>query len=204
MSPDAAQVPEAQAPDARARLLEAALEAFAASGYDGASTRAICAAAGVNVATLNYHYGGKERLYVAAVDAVYADLVREAAALAAHIDARDVAGSLAQVWQLARRNRRGTRLLLREVLDEGGLRETTQREYFLPLLTRHSTQLAELLGTQPERARHLLVALGFLLARFAVHTPESLRQAFGVHTDTEADVCVVSSLTALVRGFLES
>lgn len=49
--------------DARDRLLQAALDVFAAKGYDGASTREICRLAGVNVAAIHYHFGDKASLY---------------------------------------------------------------------------------------------------------------------------------------------
>jgi AcrR family transcriptional regulator len=51
------------AADTSQRLLDAAEGLFADRGYDGVSIRDIAAAAGVNVAAINYHFGGKERLY---------------------------------------------------------------------------------------------------------------------------------------------
>jgi TetR/AcrR family transcriptional regulator, regulator of cefoperazone and chloramphenicol sensitivity len=48
---------------ARARLLEEAEKIFAEKGYAKASTREICAAAGLNSAAISYHFGGKEELY---------------------------------------------------------------------------------------------------------------------------------------------
>lgn len=51
----------------RFRLLEAAGEEFAANGFDSARIRDICQRAGANVAAVNYHFGGKEHLYVEAV-----------------------------------------------------------------------------------------------------------------------------------------
>lgn len=48
---------------ARDRLLAAALETFARQGYRGASTRDICAAAGMNNASIHYHFGDKAGLY---------------------------------------------------------------------------------------------------------------------------------------------
>ena len=52
--------------EARARLISAALRLFAASGFKGASTRAICDAAGVNLASIRYYFGDKSGLYRAA------------------------------------------------------------------------------------------------------------------------------------------
>ncbi|NRQ39445.1 TetR/AcrR family transcriptional regulator [Nonomuraea sp. NN258] len=46
-------------------ILKVATELFAAHGYDGTSTRQIAEAAGLNIATVNYHVGGKRELYLA-------------------------------------------------------------------------------------------------------------------------------------------
>ncbi|MBI3607770.1 MAG: CerR family C-terminal domain-containing protein [Nitrospirae bacterium] len=47
----------------RRRLLEAAGEAFAERGFRGTTVREICERAGTNIATVNYYFGGKEKLY---------------------------------------------------------------------------------------------------------------------------------------------
>jgi AcrR family transcriptional regulator len=60
--------------DARRRILRGALEVFAARGFDGARTRDIAAAAGVNLGLLQYYFGGKEKLWRAAVDHAFAEL----------------------------------------------------------------------------------------------------------------------------------
>ena len=48
----------------REKLLEAAGIVFAAKGYDRATSKEICQMAGVNLAAANYHFGGKEKLYM--------------------------------------------------------------------------------------------------------------------------------------------
>jgi AcrR family transcriptional regulator len=45
------------------RLLDAAEELFCEHGFEGTSIREIAAIAGCNIASVNYYFGGKEKLY---------------------------------------------------------------------------------------------------------------------------------------------
>jgi len=47
----------------RGRLLEVAEEFFCERGFDGTSVRDLAGAAGCNIASVNYYFGGKEKLY---------------------------------------------------------------------------------------------------------------------------------------------
>jgi AcrR family transcriptional regulator len=71
----AAKSPLEQAREApgstKARILAAAEAVFAARGFEGASTREIAAAAGVNISSLHYHWASKEALYVAVFQDIY-------------------------------------------------------------------------------------------------------------------------------------
>jgi AcrR family transcriptional regulator len=49
----------------RDRIREVALDVFAERGFEGTSTREICARAGVNGAALNYHWRSKQQLWEA-------------------------------------------------------------------------------------------------------------------------------------------
>jgi TetR/AcrR family transcriptional regulator, regulator of cefoperazone and chloramphenicol sensitivity len=62
--------------DTRLRILQAALEVFAAEGYEGASTRTLAQRAGVNLPALQYYFGNKEGLYRAVIDQLGENLER--------------------------------------------------------------------------------------------------------------------------------
>lgn len=59
---------------AREKIAQAALEVFALHGYEGASTRDIARAAGVNQGLITYYYGTKQALWKACVDRVFVRL----------------------------------------------------------------------------------------------------------------------------------
>jgi AcrR family transcriptional regulator len=61
----------------RARILRAASDEFAARGFKGASMDAIASRTHTTRALINYYFGGKEKLYVAVLEQVYAE-IREA------------------------------------------------------------------------------------------------------------------------------
>lgn len=63
----------------RLALIRAALDLFGAKGFEAASTRAVAAAAGANLGSIAYHFGGKQGLRLACADHVV-DTVRGALA----------------------------------------------------------------------------------------------------------------------------
>jgi AcrR family transcriptional regulator len=63
---------EAQARETRRRILAAGTEVFLARGYAGATMRAVAAAAGVSVPTVEAAFGTKARLLKAAIDVAIA------------------------------------------------------------------------------------------------------------------------------------
>ena len=61
----------------REKIIKAASRAFARNGYEGASIRAIVAEADVNQAAINYHFGSKEGLYRAVLQAALRALMKD-------------------------------------------------------------------------------------------------------------------------------
>ena len=67
-----------KAPEAnRARIVKAAIDEFASRGFKGASMDAIADRTHTTRALINYYFGGKEQLYIAVLEQVYAE-IREA------------------------------------------------------------------------------------------------------------------------------
>ncbi|MCB0962126.1 MAG: TetR family transcriptional regulator [Acidimicrobiales bacterium] len=64
----------------RDRIVRAAADLFAERSFDGATTRAIAARAGVTQPLLNYHYRSKDELWKAAVDSLFEQLAASMAA----------------------------------------------------------------------------------------------------------------------------
>lgn len=60
--------PTAPETDTRTRLLDCAAELFAIRGFRNVAVRDICGQAQANIAAVNYHFGGKNKLHLAAME----------------------------------------------------------------------------------------------------------------------------------------
>lgn len=60
-------MPELLTELSRDRLLQASVEVFAAKGFQNGTVREICGKVGANVASVNYYFGNKEKLYAEAL-----------------------------------------------------------------------------------------------------------------------------------------
>ena len=77
-APRSAAMRKPKAPEAnRARIIKAAMDEFASRGFKGASMDAIAARTHTTRAMINYYFGSKEKVYLAVLEHVYAE-IREA------------------------------------------------------------------------------------------------------------------------------
>jgi AcrR family transcriptional regulator len=149
---------------AKERLLAAAEEIFADYGYEGASVRAICSRAGVNVAGVNYHFGDKERLYIEAVkrahlcsakDMPIENLASPGTPPVARLEGF-IRGMVASMHTPARPS--AMKLIMREMADPGKAAGTVVDEFIRPLAFHLREILRELL---PHLDEHRLLMTGF-------------------------------------------
>ena len=158
----------------KARILEAAGNVFAQKGFEAGTVREICQLADVNLAAINYHFGDKRRLYLAAVSHAYSSRQDEMAwpsgpperrpkmRLRAWVGAmmERLLGEDRQPWHM--------QLMMREVASPDVACEALVKEYIRPhfeylaailkeLLPRRSVgRAAGAVGLQRGRARFVL------------------------------------------------
>lgn len=60
-------------PDAKEKLIRSAIDVFAERGYRDGKIADIVKGAGANIAAVNYHFGSKDKLFVAALRQAFAD-----------------------------------------------------------------------------------------------------------------------------------
>lgn len=158
--------PASPAPDdPRDRLLAAAGREFAERGYEAATVRDICLAAGVNVAAVNYYFGDKKRLYIESVKHAHRERVRQvpepqwAPGTPPDRRLRDFVGNMLERmlgfgqpdWQV--------RLMLREVLQPTEACRELVEDYIRPHFELLVSILDELCGGRLDETQLRRVAL---------------------------------------------
>ena len=129
----------------KARILVAAEAVFAARGFDGASTREIAAAAGVNISSLHYHWESKETLYFAVFEHVYdriVALVRSSipdASLDRPASREVVDEVMGRLYDFFADNPTIPRLMVRRLLETTAGTSDIEREILLPAWRRFAT-----------------------------------------------------------------
>ncbi|AQH05021.1 TetR family transcriptional regulator (plasmid) [Burkholderia sp. KK1] len=105
----------------RRRILQAATQQFSTYGLSGARVDAIATAADTNERMLYYYFQSKEGLYVAVLEAMYAEFARHEVSLdLAGLQPADAIRALAlSIWDYFRENPKWLNLINNENLHEG-------------------------------------------------------------------------------------
>lgn len=186
----------------REKVLEVALPLFAAHGYAGTSIRMISGAAGVNVATLAYHFEDKEGLYKTVVQRLHEDLSSSFPATPPPGNPDDLLRwYLEAAWQFSVDHREHNRLLLRHVLDRGALPSVVLDNWTEQLMGRAVMVIRLFRPQMPEPAiRVLISAVQHLLVRFVLEDPAQFAAIMG--TDAPRGKVVVDFVEDMVRAQL--
>jgi len=188
--------------DTARRILAAAIPCFAAKGKKGTTTRDVAGAAGVNVATLAYHFGGKDGLYTAAVTSLYEQFLQvDPEQIDLSGEPRERIEQLVRLlYQLSREHRTEVRLLHRHVLEHGSLPALTREGGWTELfLGRIESLFAGLNVTLPADWRLRVLSLSFLLARYAVSPEQDLAPYF---PEQDAQEAIETHLARLASSLL--
>ncbi|HET6423881.1 MAG TPA: CerR family C-terminal domain-containing protein [Planctomycetaceae bacterium] len=165
--------------DTKQRLINAAGEIFADKGYEAASIRDICQRADANLAAVNYHFGEKRQLYVAAVrhaqccrqeDIPFPDWPAEMPAverLRAFIEtmfARMLAGDRPR-WHLE--------IMLRELARPTEACATVVEDYIRPMADKLRSILLDLLPEQLTEQQRWMIGFSIVgqILFYYVHQP---------------------------------
>ncbi|CAG9298248.1 TetR/AcrR family transcriptional regulator [Celerinatantimonas diazotrophica] len=152
----------------REQIIEAAGELFAQYGYQGTTSKAICQRCGVNLASVNYHFGSRQGLYKVILRQVhesFMDLEHLDALMDSELEAEakfhTFIGALipailgAKNWQL--------RIWAREIAAPSEFLSYVVNEQILPKFTRLNTLISQLTGLAEDDPR-LLPAIFNVLA----------------------------------------
>jgi TetR/AcrR family transcriptional regulator len=198
--------PERNAPDQRARLLDAALQTFVSDGIAASTLRAVALRAGATPALVHYYFGDKEQLIDAVIDErllpVLGTLRGSAAdgmATARHTIRRFVETA----FELFERHPWLATLWIREVLSEGGaLRERLMPRLapMIPLKLAQRFAAAQKAGAMnPSLDPRLLVVSLIGLTLFASAAAPVWRGVFGA-ADVDRAALVAHTIALLERG----
>jgi len=171
-----------EAQETHERILEAAQKLFAEKGLDATSVRDITAAANCNVAAVNYHFGGKENLYLESFRAMLGPLRDQRLAMIGELMDRDPVPTLEEFLATfaegfldplvdESRGRMFMVFVSRELLDPRLPISVFLDEFILPLVNRMAEALDRVGPTMAPNDRFMCIfsLIGQLLHAVRAH-----------------------------------
>lgn len=197
----------ADAEATKARILAAATALIAARGIDGTTVRDVAAHASVSLATVLHYFTSKDGLHAAVVAAMDGELLHLRDALIAGLRPGLAADAILddvvrRAWDFARAHRVAHRIVLRTVLDGGGMPKARIDSLMIPSLDDASAILAAVFDVDPLRARLTVQSIVQLSARYAVASDDELCAVTASDDVDTANARIADHLTDLARGLL--
>ncbi|MFH1059120.1 MAG: CerR family C-terminal domain-containing protein [Pseudomonadota bacterium] len=162
----------------RERILDEAERLFAERGFDAVSVRQITSAAHTNLAAVNYHFGGKENLYLEVFRQRWMPRARrvfdrlEALEAKPDVEPDQVVGMMVEAFLVGlddqEERRRHSLLIMREVTKPGPAFEMVTQEVERPFVDRTRRLLASHLpGADQERLTLYVLSIFFQSLHFS-------------------------------------
>lgn len=161
------------ADDTRLRILRVAGPIFAENGFERTTIREICAAADVNVASVNYHFGGKQTLYVETVAQAHKQRLQRVPPAAWSPEATPEEQLLVFVTTILKRSLGEgdvgweTRLLMREMLEPTEACRPVMEEYVRPQWDQLTRILNDFLPVETDE--HIRQQIAFSIVGQCLH-----------------------------------
>jgi AcrR family transcriptional regulator len=159
--------------ETRGRILAAALELFAESGFEGASTRAIAERAEANLPAIQYYFGSKEGLYRAVVEQFSQHMRQGVAPITERIRAELAAGSAlgeASRDRLVRLVCDMVDVVIALILDDGEPSDRECRQKFFARMEVEPNAAVEAL--QDDMIRHVSDPICAVIGRLIDRSPD--------------------------------
>ncbi len=176
----------ANAAATRQRILTTASRLFAERGVGQTSIRLIARESSVSLAMVHHYFGSKEDLHRDCIDAMYKELGQLQDEFVELV--RDPPDSMESVIDSVMRrgfrfgieHRSQLRLLMRSIVDTGGIGLEWRERELIPTLTRFSRLVGALTGKNPERMRLTIQSVVFMNLRYVVAAPDELAAIAGM------------------------
>jgi AcrR family transcriptional regulator len=199
----------------RERLRREALRLFAIKGPEAVGTRELAGAAGTNIASIAFHFGGKEGLYAAVIEDVAGELARlhrtalgaaeaesDAAGEGARARARRVVEKLVLALLTSNRSQWMSLLLQREFITPTASFARIYAEAVEPTLTAISRLVAAATGQDGPSMDNTVLSFSLFIMASAFSRNRNTFLRFAGQTEyTPQDIAAIARV---VSGFVEN
>lgn len=171
--------------ETKEKLLQTAMELFAKHGIDGVSTRDLAKASGVNLCSINYYFGTKQKLYEAILDDVVEKIVSlvktkqiplQSQGLSALEEIKAFAGNLLELLCSDTISSVQAELLIKEIISPTTAYNKLYQQVIEPLHKRLTGLVMQMTGISEQEAIIKTHCIMGQVVMFRVHKEALLRR----------------------------